>query len=80
MMQIGMHEAKTRLSELVKFVEQGKQVCLTNHGKIVAEIVAPRETRRKNSAKTLRKLKKLIAAEPLGSFDEIMDWRRDDLK
>ena len=38
-MQVNMHEAKSRLSELVKAVEEdGEQVILCRHGKPVAEI------------------------------------------
>lgn len=34
-----MHEAKTRLSELVRMVEAGEKVVLARNGKPVAEIV-----------------------------------------
>lgn len=34
-----MHEAKTRLSELVRLVEEGEKVVLARNGKPVAEIV-----------------------------------------
>jgi len=75
-----MHEAKTRLSELVRLMEKGEQIYLTNHGKIVAEIVAPQQKCRKNAAEAVRRLQKLMAESPLGSFDEIMDWRREGLR
>lgn len=41
MINVNMHEAKTRLSELVKAVEEhGETVILQRHGKPVAEIHA----------------------------------------
>jgi prevent-host-death family protein len=41
MIKVNMHEAKTRLSELVKAVEEhGETVILQRHGKPVAEIHA----------------------------------------
>lgn len=41
MIRVNMHEAKTRLSELVKAVEErGETVILQRHGRPVAEIVA----------------------------------------
>lgn len=41
MIRVNMHEAKTRLSELVKAVEErGETVILQRHGRPVAEILA----------------------------------------
>lgn len=54
MIKVNMHEAKTRLSELVRAVEhQGETVILQRHGKPVAEIhpcssVASRESDRRD--------------------------------
>lgn len=47
MVVVNMHEAKTRLSELVRLVEAGEQVVLARNGKPVAELVpaAPRKKR-----------------------------------
>ncbi|MBI4026863.1 MAG: type II toxin-antitoxin system Phd/YefM family antitoxin, partial [Verrucomicrobia bacterium] len=42
MITVNMHEAKTRLSELVKAVEEKNEVViLCRHGKPVAEITTP---------------------------------------
>ncbi len=42
MKQIGLYQAKTRLSALVSEVESsGQTVALTKHGKVVAEISPP---------------------------------------
>ncbi|MCE3232554.1 MAG: hypothetical protein K0R98_811 [Rickettsiaceae bacterium] len=80
MLQVGMHEAKTRLSELVKLLHQGEKICLTNHGEIVAELVIPQETRKKNVQSTINKLNKLAKNYPLGKYEELMSWRHEGLK
>ena len=42
MITVNMHEAKTRLSELVKAVEErGEKVILCRHGTPVAELIRP---------------------------------------
>ena len=39
MIVVNMHEAKSRLSELVRLVEQGEKVVLSRNGTPVAELV-----------------------------------------
>ncbi|MBC7646191.1 MAG: type II toxin-antitoxin system prevent-host-death family antitoxin [Pseudopedobacter sp.] len=39
-MQVNMHEAKTRLSQLVEKAEQGEEVLIARGGKPVARLVA----------------------------------------
>jgi prevent-host-death family protein len=39
MMQVNMHEAKTRLSKLVELVERGERVVIARNGKPVAELI-----------------------------------------
>ncbi|HET9436667.1 MAG TPA: type II toxin-antitoxin system prevent-host-death family antitoxin [Gaiellaceae bacterium] len=41
MVVVNMHEAKTRLSELVRRVEAGEKVVLARNGTPVAELVRP---------------------------------------
>jgi antitoxin (DNA-binding transcriptional repressor) of toxin-antitoxin stability system len=41
MVVVNMHEAKTRLSELVRLVESGEHVVLARNGTPVAELVRP---------------------------------------
>lgn len=41
MISVNMHEAKTQLSRLVKFVEKGEHVLICRKGKPVAELRAP---------------------------------------
>jgi prevent-host-death family protein len=40
--QVNVHEAKTRLSQLLELVEDGEVVVIARHGKPVAELVPVR--------------------------------------
>lgn len=83
MITVNMHEAKTRLSELVKAVEEGDEtVILQRHGTPVAEIRRYQSPRlgKGDRLKTLPQLKATFApgynpAEPLRP-DELADWMR----
>jgi prevent-host-death family protein len=41
-MQVNVHEAKTRLSQLLELVEEGETVVIARHGQPVAELVPAR--------------------------------------
>ena len=45
-MDVSIAEAKNRLPELIRAVEQGEQVVITRHGKPVAQITPPPPNRR----------------------------------
>lgn len=42
-MQFNVHEAKTRLSQLLEMVEEGETVVIARHGKAVAELIPARQ-------------------------------------
>ena len=42
-MQVNVHEAKTRLSQLLELVEEGESVVIARHGQPVAELVPARQ-------------------------------------
>jgi prevent-host-death family protein len=46
-MNISIAEAKNRLSELVRAVEDGEKVIITRHGKPVAQLAPPPAERRR---------------------------------
>ena len=60
---VGMHEAKTQLSQLVRDLERGDEVVITRSGTPVARLVAP-EPRR-------------TMADSLGMYEGQM-WIADD--
>ena len=43
MREIGVRELKAKLSEVLRSIEAGESIRVTNHGKPVAEITPPRE-------------------------------------
>ena len=44
MKEVGLYEAKTKISALVQEVqESGNSIALTRHGKVVAELIPPRK-------------------------------------
>jgi prevent-host-death family protein len=47
MTEVGMHEAKTKLSQLVALVERGEEVVITRNGEPVARLsaIAPKASR-----------------------------------
>jgi len=42
--QVNVHEAKTRLSQLLELVEEGEPVVIARHGHPVAELVLVRQS------------------------------------
>lgn len=46
-MTFSLHEAKARLSELVKLAESGEEIEIMRHGKVVVRLVAAAPVRRK---------------------------------
>jgi prevent-host-death family protein len=79
MTEVGIYEAKTRFAELVKLVVSGQSIIITNRGKPVAELVAPR----KQQGQDLDSLISTIKANRIGKINrEIfnalkLDGRRD---
>ena len=43
-MQLNVHEAKTKLSQLLELVEEGETIVIARHGQPVAELVPARKT------------------------------------
>ena len=45
-MQFSVHQAKTQLSKLLDLVEDGERVVIKRHGRLVAQLVPVRTSRR----------------------------------
>ena len=58
-MDIGIYEAKSRLSRLVEKAMSGEEVILTRHGRPVAKIVRVGEESRRGRAALLREVSAL---------------------
>ena len=78
MIEIGVHEAKTHLSRLLKRVENGESFSITNRGKIVAVVVPPCDVEQVKANDAYSQLIKLRAKFPIGTVREVMDWKNED--
>lgn len=47
MQYVSIHEAKTHLSRLIKEIEAGKEIVITNNGKPVATLTAPSKPKKR---------------------------------
>lgn len=79
MEQIGIHEAKTHFSKLIKRLAMGEAFEITNRGKVVGVLNPPVDERAAKMRVVLDEFKKLRGKD-IGTFDEVMSWRREGLK
>ena len=77
---IGMFNAKTHLTELIKRVENGEEICLTNRHKPVAIIVPIDQYYYKKNKDILIQLYNLQQLAPIGSTEEIIKMRDEGRK
>ena len=78
-MQVGMHEAKSQLSKLVAFAQNGEEVLITNRGEVVARIVGAGKD--KNKAKELMdKMRAMTKKHPIATLEEILEWKNEGRK
>ena len=68
-MEIGIFEAKSRLSELVAAVEDGAMVVLTRDGKPVAQLVPYQPDRRTAARRAMDDILHARANQPRGSIN-----------
>ena len=76
MKEVGVLEAKTRLSALIDAVEHGEEVTITRHGRAVARLVAAAGAARQpgpEAAARIRALREEIAREH--GVDHQFDWK-----
>jgi len=77
--EIGAFDAKTRLSEILRKVEQGERFTITKRGKAVANLVPSeqRDQRRvKAAVEALRNFPRITGV----SGDEVLEWIRKGRK
>ena len=77
MTEIGVHEAKTRLSKLLKRVENGESFSITNKGKVVAVMVPPSDVGQVKVNDAYSQLIELRAKFPIGTVREVIDWKNE---
>jgi prevent-host-death family protein len=74
--EIGAFDAKTRLSELLRKVDQGERFTITVRGRAVADIVPNQERQRERAAEAVRNLLAMPKIEGI-SGDTILEWIRE---
>jgi prevent-host-death family protein len=75
---VGAYEAKTKLPELLKRVEQGEHITITKHGTPVAVLVPVGRYPRRDVAQTIEELKAFAQSHSRGdlSIREMIDEGR----
>ncbi len=80
MKEIGAFEAKTRLGQLLDWVEAGEEVVITRRGKPVARMISPRATfdrdGRREAARRIREMRKEVRLSGVAIKDLIVEGRR----
>ena len=76
MTEIGIYEAKTHLSRLLKRVENGESFSITNRGRIVAVMVPPHDIAQVKTNDAYGQLIALREKSPIGTVREVMNWKK----
>ena len=77
---VGMFNAKTHLPEIIRRVEKGEEICLTNRNKPVAMIVPMDQYYHKKNKDIFAQLSRLQKLAPIGSIEEIIEMRDEGRK
>ena len=77
MVSVGSYEAKTRLAELLRLVEEGERITITRHGKPVALLVPPRGSTERTVPETVQEIKALRRERILGPDLSVSDLIRE---
>jgi prevent-host-death family protein len=67
--EIGAYEAKTKLPELLRGVQAGKQYTITNRGAAVADLVPVEAFRQQDSISAVKQMQRLMADRQGRSVD-----------
>ncbi len=74
--EIGAFDAKTKLSEILRKVEQGERFTITKRGRAIADVVPSQhrdKQRVKEAAAALRSFPRITGV----SGDEVLQWIRE---
>lgn len=80
MRSVGMFKTKTHLPELIKDVERGEELCITNRGKKVAFIIPVDKYYQNKFGNIIQKFIELKKRSPLGSVDSIGEMKEEGRK
>ena len=80
MRTVGMFATKTHLPELIKEVEAGEELCITNRGREVAFIIPASKYYAQKFNDVFDKFTALKKRKPLGSAIEIINMKNSGRK
>lgn len=80
MRTVGMFKTKTHLPELIKDVEKGEELCITNRGKEVAFIIPVEKYYRSKTKEIMQKFIELKSKAPLGNVLSILEMKNTGRK
>lgn len=75
-----MFEAKTHLPEIIRTVQKGEEICLTNRNKEVAFIISAEKYYQRKNSEIYDQLAALKKRAPLGSPAQIIEMRDEGRK
>lgn len=75
MRTVGMFKTKTHFPELIKEVENGEELCITNRGKEVAFIIPVSKYYYRKFDDLFKKLDSIKKRAPIGDLEEIKRFR-----
>lgn len=75
-----MFKTKTHLPELIKDVEKGEELCITNRGRKVAFIISVDKYYRSKFEQITQKFIELKKRAPLGDLETILEMKLDGRK
>ena len=73
MRTVGMFKTKTHLPELIKEVEGGEELCITNRGKEYAYIIPVAKYYTQKFGNIFQRLETLKKRAPIGDYETIID-------
>lgn len=67
-MEIGIYDARTRWSELIKRVSKGEEITITRHGVPIARVVPPNGPRKESVRKAIEDIREFRKRHKLGGL------------
>ena len=72
---VGSHEARTRLPELLRFVERGESITITRRGVPIAQLVGIHDGNREDTGTIIARMKRARAGRPPVSARQFLSAR-----
>lgn len=78
---IGVHEAKTNLSALLRRLAAGEEFVITNRGKEVAQLLPPQNLKKEAYRKAMDEFLALSSKPTVdATMEEVLKWRDEGRK